>query len=319
MAPLSSQQTAVAGAVRAAVTGALERDGVALLPPLDAGQTLALCAAAGIQARCTLLDPWYNKGAGGVRDDYGAFVGGLLEGAAALSDHVYLWGFPEIVAGLVGHLPSGLSLVAWLTWYYKNNPSVIRGWRSAQMTCLHLSRPGAPLHPEHFLNQAQLDKLAAGKLRYLPGPPSVLEGHPDVIEESLLVGFVGRAEQTGHPAQKPRAVIDKLLLMVLEGPEVVVDPMCGSGTTGASALALGHRAVLADHSPEFTALTARRLGIEPVELPAGSFGLLGGPGPDGPGTAPAGGGAGGSGRGSRAGPGSIAPETPGRLPSGLTG
>ncbi|MGH9129432.1 MAG: DNA methyltransferase [Acidimicrobiales bacterium] len=250
-----------------AIDTALASDGVALLPPMDVHETLALAGDLGLDVRATMLDPWYNKGVGGVRDDYEDFVERLLVEAAAVSDHVYLWGFPEIVARFVGRLPSPLQLVAWLTWYYKNNPSVIRGWRSAQMACLHLSCPGARLFPEHFLNQAQLDKARDGKLRYMPGPTTVIEGHLDVIEESLMVGFVGRAEQTGHPSQKPARVFDALLAMVLRPGDVVLDPMCGSGTTGEAARARGARAILADHDPAYVELTAKRLGIVPVSLP----------------------------------------------------
>ncbi|HZD66630.1 MAG TPA: DNA methyltransferase [Acidimicrobiales bacterium] len=257
-----------ARAAARAIEAALDRDGVALLAPCDVHRALAVVREAGLRPRCAMLDPWYNKGVGGVRDDYEEFLDALVEAAAGVADHVYLWGFPEIVARRLDRLPAGLSLVAWLTWYYKNNPSVIRGWRSAQMTCLHLARPGAPLHPEAFLTEAQAAKQAQGKLRYMPGPPSVLEGQPDVIEEPLLVGFVGRREQTGHPSQKPRRVFETLLRMVLAEGEVVVDPLCGSGTTGAAARAVGGRAVLADHDPAWVAVSARRLGVTPLDLPS---------------------------------------------------
>jgi DNA methylase len=238
-----------------AVTNA--SDGVVLLQPADVFDTLTVVAESGLDVRCAMLDPWYNKGVGGVSDDaeYDRFVLDLLATAGAIADHVYLWGFPEIMARFVTRLPAPLELVAWLTWYYKNNPSVIRGWRSAQMTCLHLARPGARLYPEHFLNEAQLALKAQGKLRYMPGPPSVIEG-------ALLVGFIGRAEQTGHPAQKPVNVIEPLLKMVLAPGELVVDPMCGSGTTGAAARTLGATAILADGSADYTALVEARLGIE---------------------------------------------------------
>jgi site-specific DNA-methyltransferase (adenine-specific) len=233
---------------------------VTLLGPRDAFDTLAWAAATGLGPRCVMLDPWYNKGVGGVADptEYDAFLVRLLDAAAATgAEHVYLWGFPEIVARIVTAIPEPLGLVAWLTWYYRNNPSVIRGWRSAQMACLHLAPPGARLHPEHFFNEAQLAKQAQGKLRYTPGPPSV-------IEAPLLVGFVGRAEQTGHPAQKPQSVYETLLKMVLEPGDLVLDPMCGSGTTGAAARALGARAVLADASDEYVAQCEARLGVTRV-------------------------------------------------------
>lgn len=193
-----------------------------------------------------MLDPWYNKGVGGVLADveYDAFIVQLLERACAISEHVYLWGFPEIVGPYVRNVPASHRLVAWLTWYYKNNPSVIRGWRSSQMACLHIARPNAPMYPQAFLNNVQKERLAEGKLRYLPGPTSVIEG-------SLIIGFVGKNEQTGHPAQKPVAVYDKLIRMVTQPGDLIFDPMCGSGTTGVCALIRGRRAVLSDGSVEY--------------------------------------------------------------------
>lgn len=231
----------------------------AILPPMDAGLCLDQLRSAGVRARVTILDPWYNKGIGGVRADYTDYILDLLRAAATVSDHIYLWGFPEIVARFVEHLPEPLTLTAWLTWYYKNNPSVIKGWRSSQMACLHLSNPGAVLFPEHFLNAAQLKRLREGTLRYMPGPTSV-------IEEPLLVGFVGRKEQTGHPAQKPIAVFSQILRMVTQEGDLVIDPMCGSGTTGAAAQSLGRSFLIADHSEEYVRIAEQRLGLDRLPL-----------------------------------------------------
>jgi site-specific DNA-methyltransferase (adenine-specific) len=178
----------------------------------------------------------------------------LLPIAGAISDHIFLWGFPEIIAPFITKIPEPLSLVSWLTWYYKNSPSVIRGWRSSQNACLHLSRPGARLYPEHFLNAAQQRLREQGKLRYMPGPTSV-------IEEPLIVGFVGRREKTGHPSQKPVAVFEKLILMTTAESDLVFDPMCGSGTTGDAVLKLGRRAILSDISEDYTRIAENRLGI----------------------------------------------------------
>lgn len=254
------------GALAPAFADRLHEDGLAVLSPVDAGEVLEQYRSAGLRAACCMLDPWYNKGVGGTRDDYVEYIAGLLQQAGAVADHVYLWGFPEIVARFVDLVPAGMQLTAWLTWFYKNNPSVIRGWRSAQMACLHLSWPGARLYPEHFLNEAQLEKQREGKLRYIPGPTSV-------IEEPLLVGFVGRREQTGHPAQKPVAVFDKLLRMVTETGDLVIDPMCGSGTTGAAAHASGRLAILSDVDSSYVSLVEQRLHVKRIP----PNGLLGGP------------------------------------------
>jgi DNA methylase len=237
----------------------LGKDGLVILPPMDIAVSSRLLHSLGFHAQCCVLDPWYNKGVGGVRDDYDEYITQLLEYVCQLSDHVYLWGFPEIVARFVRILPEPLSLKCWLTWFYKNSPSRIRGWRSAQMACLHLTTPTAVLHVENFLNDIQRDKLQQGKLLYIPGPPSV-------IEESLLCGFVGRKEQTGHPSQKPLSVIEKTLLMATARGELAIDLMSGSGTTGEACLANERFAVLCDISEEYTKISEGRLGVERIEI-----------------------------------------------------
>ena len=223
-----------------------------ILPPMDVFESINLIKLAGIKPRVTMLDPWYNKGFGEIRDDYNDFVISVLEALIGVSDHVFLWGFPEIVAQYFNRIPTEYKLVAWLTWYYKNNPSVIRGWRSSQNTCLHLSQGDAKLYPEHFLNDVQKEKLRQGKLRYMPGPTSV-------IEAALLVGFVGKNEQTGHPSQKPLKVYEPLFFMTTQEEDIIFDPMCGSGTTGAFALKHNRSAILSDINEEYISIVESRL------------------------------------------------------------
>lgn len=230
---------------------------VTLYEPQDVADTLK---AVEQPVTVVMLDPWYNKGIGGVRADYDDWLAGLVALSARIAEHVYLWGFPEIIWKQLDRLPPDLTLVAWLTWYYKNCPSVIRGWRSAQYTCLHLAKPSARLYPEHFLNEAQRRKQQEGKLRYMPGPPSV-------IDVPLNIGFVGKDEQTGHPAQKPEKVFEPLILMATQPGDLVLDPMCGSGTAGAVCAKLGRHAILCDLSEEYVRMTERRLGIRRVQSP----------------------------------------------------
>lgn len=239
---------------RTRLATAIDEEDVVLLPPQDVMETLGEVGASGLRFRAAILDPWYNKGVGGFRSDYYGWLEEVLLQTSLVSEHIFLWGVPEIVARMLDRLPASHELVAWLTWYYKNCPSVIRGWRSAQFTCLHIASPGARLHPERFLNERQLELLDGGKLRYMPGPPSV-------IEAPLNVGFVGRDENQGHPAQKPVKTIEPLLLMTVEAGDIVLDPMCGSGTTGVVARSLGAKAILCDLDPEYVAMTERRLGI----------------------------------------------------------
>ena len=90
-------------------------------------------------------------------------------------------------------------------------------------------------------------------MRFIPGPPSVLEC-------PLNIGFVGRSEQTGHPAQEPLAVIEPLVWMTTTEGDTVLDPMCGAGTTGEACLRLGRNAILRDHSDEYLSVTRAPIG-----------------------------------------------------------
>lgn len=223
---------------------------VTILPPQDVLVTLNELE----KVEVTILDPWYNRGFGGTRPDYNKWLIEVTTKAALISNHVYVWGFPEIVCCILPNIPDDFVLIAWLTWYYKNCPSVIRGWRSSQYTCLHLARKEAKLYPENFLNEKQIERKKNGKLRYMPGPSSV-------IEAPLNIGFVGRKEQTGHRAQKPISVIEPLILMSTKEGDTVLDPMSGSGTTGEVCKKTGRNAILCDISEEYTQIAERRLEI----------------------------------------------------------
>jgi site-specific DNA-methyltransferase (adenine-specific) len=246
---------------REKIEAALADQGVVILPPLDVHVSARLLALLGIKAQTTVFDPWYNKGVGGERTDYQQYIVNVLKSLEPISEHLFFWGFPEIIAHFVDKIPESLNLRCWVTWYYKNSPSMIRGWRSAQMTCLHLSKPDAKMHVENFLNELQLQKLKQGKLRFIPGPPSV-------IEESLLCGFVGRNEQTGHPSQKPVAVIERIILMGTARGELVVDLMSGAGTSAVAAYNNERFSIICDISEEYTAIAENRLGVRRIRLPA---------------------------------------------------
>jgi site-specific DNA-methyltransferase (adenine-specific) len=230
-----------------------------VLQPQDVFSAFDEVEKRGLRPAVTMLDPWYNRGVGGIVDNYDEFIEQLLIRACRISAHVYLWGFPEIIGPYVRVVPQSHRMNAWLTWYYKNNPSVIRGWRSGQMACFHLSAADAPMYPQHFLNSAQKELLRNKKLRYMPAPSTV-------IESPLIIGFVGKKEQTGHPAQKPLAVYDRLIRMTTVEGDLIFDPMCGSGTLGVIAKIRNRRAILNDMNPEYVAIVRARLEQDVTDL-----------------------------------------------------
>ena len=235
-------------------------DTIQVLDPQDVFDTLA---AVNRPVAATILDPWYNRGAGGVRDDYDQWLRQVVAMTATLSDHIFVWGFPDIVGRVLTDLPAGVSLLAWLTWHFRNCPSVTRGWRPAQQACLHLAREGARVYPEHFMTRQQAHRMEQGRMRFVPGPPTV-------IEAPLNIGFVGRNEQTGHPAQKPEHTIAPLILMTTREGDTVLDPMCGAGTTGMVCRRLNRRAILSDIEDRWVTIARTRTtqGPGPRHTPA---------------------------------------------------
>jgi len=74
---------------------------------------------------------------------------------------------------------------------------------------------------------------------------------PDVLE----VPRVWR----GYPAEKPSALADILIRQSTEEGELVIDPFCGSGSTGAAAIPLGRTFFGNDTCAEAIGLTRKRL------------------------------------------------------------
>jgi SAM-dependent methyltransferase len=66
-------------------------------------------------------------------------------------------------------------------------------------------------------------------------------------------------ERTGYPTQKPLELLQLLISAHSRPGELVVDPCCGSGTTGVAAVQLGRAAVLSDLGRDAIAFARTRL------------------------------------------------------------
>lgn len=67
-------------------------------------------------------------------------------------------------------------------------------------------------------------------------------------------------EWTGYPTQKPEALLERVIRSTSRPGDLVVDPMCGSGTTLAAAARLGRRWAGADTSITAVQTAGKRLG-----------------------------------------------------------
>ncbi len=62
-----------------------------------------------------------------------------------------------------------------------------------------------------------------------------------------------------HPTQKPEYLLEKIVLASTEEGQVILDPFCGSGTTGVEALRFGRNFIGIDINEEYLEISKRRL------------------------------------------------------------
>ncbi len=69
-------------------------------------------------------------------------------------------------------------------------------------------------------------------------------------------------EKAGHPSQKPRAAIERIVASSSAPGDLVIDPFLGSGTTAVVAQTLGRPWIGIEQSEEYAALARRRISSQ---------------------------------------------------------
>ena len=65
-------------------------------------------------------------------------------------------------------------------------------------------------------------------------------------------------KQGKHPTQKPLEILDKIILASTKENDLILDPFCGSSTTGISAVKFGRKYIGIDNKKEYLDLSIRR-------------------------------------------------------------
>lgn len=65
--------------------------------------------------------------------------------------------------------------------------------------------------------------------------------------------------RTGHPTQKPLALMETLVSLFTDPGDLILDPFAGSGTTGVACIRLGRRFLGWERDPKFHAAAVKRL------------------------------------------------------------
>lgn len=66
-------------------------------------------------------------------------------------------------------------------------------------------------------------------------------------------------QRSGHPTQKPVALMEALVRDFTDPGETILDPFAGSGTTGVAAIRLGRKFIGCELSPKYHAVATKRL------------------------------------------------------------
>jgi modification methylase len=72
-----------------------------------------------------------------------------------------------------------------------------------------------------------------------------------------------------HPTQKPEALLARVMLSSSQPDDLVLDPFCGTGTTGAVAKRLGRRFIGLERDKGYAAAAEKRIAqVEPMPAPS---------------------------------------------------
>lgn len=118
----------------------------------------------------------------------------------------------------------------------------------------------AVMHPR--ISEGRLQWNGRGKHAYWDVSRETLdEPIPDIFVHGR-----DRSEKR-HPSQKPASLIEQLVDLFSNPGEVILDPYCGSGSTGAACLKLGRACVLADSDLGWAQYAADRMRYLESEKP----------------------------------------------------
>ncbi len=159
----------------------------------------------------------------------------------------------------------GLKILNTVSWYKPNaSPNLSCRYFTHSTEFLIWAAPGTKGKLQHTFNYKTMKAENGGKQM------RDVWALPKMGDEELAADGLGRiwsmttpkkSEKAHgkHPTQKPIALLERVVEACTEDDAVVLDPFCGSGTTGVAAVAKGRRFVGIDMNPEYLDLTKKRL------------------------------------------------------------
>ena len=110
------------------------------------------------------------------------------------------------------------------------------------------------------------DREAVDRIPYLApglvGPEKAARGKLPTDVWWMTIVPPASPERTGYPTQKPVRLLERIVAASSRPGDLVLDPYCGSGTTGVAAARLGRRWLLVDRNPVAVGIARDRLAGE---------------------------------------------------------
>ncbi len=140
----------------------------------------------------------------------------------------------------------GFKLLNTVTWFKPNaSPNLSCRYFTHSSEIVIWASPGAKGKLQHTFNYAAMKQANGGK--QMRDMWTMLT--PRKSEKAL----------GGHPTQKPVALLERIVEASSNEDQVVLDPFCGSGTTGVAAVSKGRRFVGIEMDEKYLELSKRRI------------------------------------------------------------
>ena len=143
-----------------------------------------------------------------------------------------------------------------LIWHYDTG-GVAKNWWSMKHQYIVLYSLGEPIfHPNAVPTLPR--KSAPKRVINAAGEERVYDGDKKISSVWNINWSTTAPERCGYPSQKPMDLAQTLISVHTNPGDWVLDPCCGSGTTGFAAHKLGRNALIVDRNPEALEAAQRR-------------------------------------------------------------
>lgn len=159
----------------------------------------------------------------------------------------------------------GMKILNTVSWYKPNaSPNLSCRYFTHSTEFLIWASPGQKGKLQHTFNYKAMKQENGGKqMRDVWALPKTGDEELNADGQgriwSMTTPKKSEKAHGRHPTQKPIALLERVVEACTDEDAVVLDPFCGSGTTGVAAVGKGRRFVGIDMNPEYLDLTKKRL------------------------------------------------------------